>query len=145
MDKRSPDAGQALVEVALLVPCLILGIFMGLQLIIVCHNLVAQQRMTQLMVDSKSADGGTRTPIYSLFHRLWGNVALEKVQVVVRRAVPWRPHHGISTVRSPGTFVSVRLGSRFLPVAGFTPVHIVTASQTYYEPMVLGGRARASE
>ncbi len=140
MDKRKRIGGQTLVELALVLPCFCLGVFMAVQLMTYCHNMIEMERMAQLAIDRVNPDTyGSRTQ-YSLFNSLWGYFSLPAIQYTPGRADPWRRCNGMYTVKAEGSFFNVRVSMLLMPGAGFSSV-LDTVKQesfgeTYTEPPV---------
>jgi len=140
MDKRKCLGGQTLVELAIVLPCFCLGVFMAVQLMTYCHNMIELERMAQLAIDRLNPDTyGERTK-YSLFNSLWGNFSPPQIRYSSEMPQPWRPFHGPSTVKQEGRFFNVKVSMLLMPGAGFSSV-LDTVKQesfgeTYLEPPV---------
>lgn len=107
---------------------------------IYCHDAIELHRMAQLSTDINRKGLGTQIRNYYLFHGLWGHVILPQMRTTVQRAAPWRRHRGISTIRTPGSFVQTNVAARLLPGPGFSrvfpPALLQSAAQTYFEPSI---------
>lgn len=130
--------GQTLVEAAIALPTLCLGIFMGVQLLTYGHNMIELQRMAQVMGEEQTERYQTGTRKYWMWNQLWGKRSEDRVRTSMRRAWPWRRHRGISTLRQPGAFYQTQVTSRLLPGPGFSrglsSVSQVALAQGYFEP-----------
>lgn len=140
MDRGRRIGGQTLVELAIVLPCFCLGVFMAVQLMTYCHNMIEMERMAQLAIDRLNPDTyGNRTK-YSLLNSLWGNFTLPEIHYSSERPQPWRPFHGISTVKQEGRLFNVEVGMYLMPGAGFSrvldTVKQVSFGGTYLEPPV---------
>ncbi len=142
MDKRRNDRGQTLVELALVLPCFCLGVFMAVQLMTYCHNMIELQRMAQLAIDRVNPDTyQTRSESYTLLNSLWGNFSKPRIpRPRSQVANPWRPFNGLSTVKQEGRFYSVKVGTYLKPGNGFSKI-LDTVKQdsfgeTYSEPPI---------
>ena len=140
MDKKRGERGQTLVELSLVLPCFCLGVFMAVQLMTYCHNMVEMERMAQLAIDRINPDTYGNRSNYSLFNSLWGYFSPPKIQYSSEMPQPWRPFHGISTVKQEGRFFNVKVGMDLLPGAGFSrvlgTVRQESFGETYLEPPV---------
>ncbi len=140
MVKEHLNRGQALVELAIVLPCFCLGVFMAVQLITYCHNMVELQRMAQLAIDRLNPDTYGDRSKYSLLNSLWGYFTLPEIRYSSERPRPWRPFHGPSTVKQEGCWFSVKVGTTLLPGAGFSSawgtVKQESFGETYLEPPV---------
>ena len=56
MAKLGRANGQTLVELALVLPCFCLGIFMAVQLICSCHNMLELERMATVAINRISIE-----------------------------------------------------------------------------------------
>ena len=134
------NEGQTLVELALVLPCFCLGVFMAVQLICYCHNMIELQRMGQLMIDRLSYDNYQAQKRYSRFNSLWGRFSIPQAHFLREAPAVWRPFHGLSTVQDQGQLFRVEVGTDLYPGNGFSAV-LATVSQrglaeTYLEPPI---------
>jgi len=120
MDNRSRGRGQTLVELALLLPCFCLGVFMAVQLMCYCHNMIELQRMATLDIERVSLEHFKTNRRHFLFDSLFGSVTMPRSRFQKETPVSWRPFKGISTLRAPGQIIKVHVQSDLLPGAGFT-------------------------
>jgi hypothetical protein len=139
MGKRE-ESGQTLVELALVLPCFCLGVFMAVQLICYCHNMVELQRMAQLMSDRISYDSYADNKVYKRFNSLWGHFLIPQIHFSRQAPQPWRPFRGISTVQNSGQLFGVSVKTDLLPGAGFSRVLDTVSQQgvaeTFLEPPI---------
>jgi len=133
MGKRSVERGQTLVELALVLPCFCLGVFMAVQLICYCHNMIELQRMAQVMVDRVSYENYKATKPYTRFNSLWGRFSFPRARYATQLSQPWRPFQGVSVVKEPGRFFSVHVDTDLLPGQGFSSVLSVVSQKAYAE------------
>ena len=138
-DQRK-DHGQTLVELALVLPCFCLGIFMAVQLMCYCHNMVELQRMAQVMIDRVSCENYTGQKKYKRFESLWGEYTNPRASFSNVQFVPFLPFKGKSTLKEPGRFIRVNVHSDLIPGEGFTSVLSRVSQQafaeTYLEPPI---------
>src|SRR6202158_1749200 len=71
MDKRRAYEGQTLVELALVLPCFCLGIFMAVQLMTYCHNMVELQRMSMVALHRVTIENYKDAYKHYWFHSLY--------------------------------------------------------------------------
>jgi len=113
--------GQTLVEVALVLPCVCLGVFMGVQLIYYCHNMIELQRMAALDIERISLEHFRSGGRHFLFESMFGPISPPMAKFE-KKATPWRPFEGLSTLQAPGQIVSVEERSDLKHGAGFAGV-----------------------
>jgi hypothetical protein len=130
------QSGQTLVELAVVLPCFCLGIFMAVQLMCYCHNMIELQRMAQLAIDRVSYDNYQSGKTYSLFDSLWGRTSFSRPPPLSDMPRPWRPFRGISTIREPGHFFHVHLDSVLMPGDGFSRVLPGVTQKSYAENFI---------
>jgi hypothetical protein len=120
MDKRSLSGhkGQTLVELAVVLPCVCLGIFMGLQLIFFCHNMIELQRMAALDIERVSLEHFRAGGKHFLFDSMFGDISAPRAKFQ-KEPTTWRPFKGWSTVHVPGQIVSVEEKSILYHGAGY--------------------------
>ena len=134
------NRGQSLVELALVLPCFCIGVFMAVQLIWYCHNMIELQRMAQVMVDRLSFENYRAEKLYTRFNSLWGRFALPEARFT-RESIPdWRPCRGLSTLQDQGQLFGVEVQTRLFPGSGFSS-GLATVTQrglaeTYLEPAI---------
>lgn len=131
MGKRHVYNGQTLVELALVLPCFCLGVFMAVQLICYCHNMIELQRMAQVMMDRVTYDNYRARKNYTRFHSLWGRYASPQSRFSSESIPHWRPFRGVSTVHEPGRFFTVHVRSELWPGRGFRSA-LSSVSQSAY-------------
>ena len=136
MDERQKTQGQTLIELALVLPCFCLGVFMAVQLIWYCHNMIEIQRMAALEIERVSLEHYEQKRQYSLFHSLFGVVTPPRAQFQDPIPSPWRPFRGVSTIREPGRIISVKVLSDLLPGAGFSRVLSRTTQEAAAETLL---------
>src|SRR5205085_2517411 len=118
MAERS-SRGQTLVELALVLPCFCLGVFMAVQLICYCHNMIELERMAQLMIDRVTYQNYRATKPYYLFNSLWGRFVPPLCHFSTSLSKPWRPFSGLSTIQKEGRTFQMHIETHLLPSAGF--------------------------
>jgi hypothetical protein len=113
---RRNSSGQALLEVALVLPVLIVAISVGVQVIIYSHNQIALEVLASKVVRRLSAEAPV-APRIIYPNPLWGRATPPLVSSPNREAPqPWRHFVGLSrTVTTAGRYVSVELSSRLFP------------------------------
>ena len=140
MAKSRSLRGQTLVELALVLPCFCLGVFMAVQLICYCHNMIELQRMVQVMADRVSYDNYRARKSYSRFNSMWGRFSDPWVHFSNDPVQPWLPFHGKSTIQEPGRFIRAYSESDLLPGQGFSRVLAKKTerayAETYLEPPI---------
>lgn len=111
MDKR----GQAMVEVAILLPMFFLLMLMCLQVFALCHNALLLQTSSE-SITRQIALGDSKTSLatLSLYRRLAGSVTPQSLNRNSELLSPWRPFTGFSTVQTPGYWVSAGFSSTLL-------------------------------
>jgi len=138
MDKLSATHGQTLVELSLVLPCFCLGIFLAVQLICYCHNMIEIQRMAQVMIDRQTDNNGEGTRRYWLFQSLWGRTGVNRITPKSRRSYDWRPFKGISTTDEKGWYRQIEVTTHLFSSAGFShafpSVKQSGYAETYIEP-----------
>ena len=122
MDKRRAYEGQTLVELALVLPCFCLGIFMAVQLMTYCHNMVELQRMSMVALHRVTIENYKDAYKHYWFHSLYGNVTKPQDHFASQIPNPWRPFHGKSTIQDTGRIVNVTVKCDLLPEKGFSQV-----------------------
>jgi hypothetical protein len=122
MDNRRQDHGQTLVELALVLPCFCLGVFMAVQLLTYCHNMVEIQRMAQVALHRITIETYRDAYKHYWFNSLYGNVTLPHDSFSSQSPHPWRKFIGASTVDDSGLLVTVHVASDLLPTNGFRRV-----------------------
>ncbi len=144
MDKRQKSSGQTLVELALVMPVVLLLIFTGFQIVAACVNLVVLQ--TKVFQTSRRVSNHQRSFPGLLGFSLWGRAAFPRLQRSSQTLQPWRPFKRviglpvpvINTVHTPGYLVQLRLQSSLWPGMGITrmlpivPLHV--SAETILEP-----------
>jgi hypothetical protein len=142
MDKRRQDRGQTLVELALVLPCFCLGIFMAVQLMTYCHNMIELQRMAQVALHRVTIENYKDAYKHYWFHSLYGNVTLPRDRFTSQAPAPWRPFGGFSTIDDPGRIVQVTVTTALLPGRGFSQVlakvNQTAQAETLLEPPIPG-------
>lgn len=113
--------GQTLVELALVLPCFCLGIFMAVQLIYLCHNMIELQRMAALDVERASLEHFRSGGKHFLFESMFGIVSPPRAEFK-KKPTPWRPFKGEFTIKVPGQIVSVKESSTLHHGSGFSGV-----------------------
>src|SRR5438552_544629 len=116
MDNRRRECGQTLVELALVLPCFCLGVFMAVQLMTYCHNMIELQRMAQVMSGRQSYSRDQTG--YNFFDSLWGNTTPLSQKPVFERPTVWRRFRGLSTLQQTGWFFRTQLSTTLLPGDG---------------------------
>jgi hypothetical protein len=114
--------GQTLVELALVLPCFCLGIFMAVQMMTYCHNMVELQRMSMVALHRVTIENYKDAFKHYWFHSLYGNVTKPQDHFASQMPNPWRPFRGISTIKDSGRIVQVTVASDLLPGNGFRKV-----------------------
>jgi hypothetical protein len=120
MGKKQNNRGQALVEVALTLPVLGLGIAVAVLLIAYGHNQICLQLMAaktarRMTVESPSVS----TMVWP--HPLWGRVTVPSQKPTPQVLEPWRLFRGMAdTVDTHGQLVSIEIKSQLLPGLGFS-------------------------
>ena len=112
--KANNKGGQSLVEVAIVLPVLMVGIFVTAQLAIFCHNRVSLQKMAlQIAVKKTAEDAYTPTNI------LWGRASLSVSHPkILQLPHPWRYFYSLTSVnKSPGHVYSLQASSVLSPSA----------------------------
>jgi hypothetical protein len=122
MDKRNGEQGQTLVELALVLPCFCLGVFMAVQLMTYCHNMIELQRMAMVALHRVTIENYRDAYKHYWFHSLYGNVTQPKDHYTSQVPSSWRSFHGESTIGDPGRLVQVTVKSDLLPGSGFSQV-----------------------
>ena len=117
---RPNSNGQTLVEAAMVLPVLGLGIFMALQLIWYCHNMVQLQRMAALAAERFSPGKSATTRGYSLFYSLEGRVLAPEIICQDRSAATWLTASGASTIKTKGTVLTATVSTTLFPGTGFS-------------------------
>jgi len=107
--KVKEEHGQSLVEVAVVLPLLMMGIFVTAQLAIFCHNRVCLQTMALQMATKKTSE----TPYARPVNTLWGNTTLSAPSPkTVSLPHPWRYFYSLTAVNnSPGHIYMARATS----------------------------------
>src|SRR5438552_3823937 len=105
MDERGEPQGQTLVELALVLPCFCLGVFMAVQLMTYCHNMIELQRMAQVALHRVTIENYKEAYKHYGFHSLYGNVTTPRDRFTSQAPTPWRPFEGVSTTGEPGRIV----------------------------------------
>jgi hypothetical protein len=128
------------VELALVLPCFCIGVFMAVQLIWYCHNMIELQRMAQVMIDRLSYDNYQADKLYTRFNSLWGRFSTPEARFTRETAPAWRPFRGFSTVQNPGQLFGVQIDTSLFPGSGFS-AGLATVSQrglaeTFLEPPI---------
>ena len=138
MDKGRNNRGQTLVELALVLPCFCLGVFMAVQLMTYCHNMIELQRMAQVMIDRITYKNYRSSKIYTRPNSLDGKLTHPMAHFSTERVQPWRPFNGISTVDEEGRFFKVKVDTTLLTGNGFRGdlerVKQQAFAETYLEP-----------
>jgi hypothetical protein len=138
MDSRRSAHGQTLTELALVLPCFCLGVFMAVQLICYCHNMIEIQRMAQVMIDRQSEGNAQGSRKYWLFQSLWGRTGVNRIKSDSRSAYDWRPFRGISTTDHAGWYRQIQVSTQLLPGKGFSRTFASVKqsgfAETYIEP-----------
>jgi hypothetical protein len=115
------NRGQSLVELAVVLPVLLLGIVVSSQLIVLCADEFVMQKRVWNAFRQASLQGSAVLNA-SLVRPLWGI----PTPVIFHRSSeipnPWRPFKAMpllgSTVQSPGYIVSFNVSSSLLPKYG---------------------------
>ena len=140
MARRPEPRGQTLVELSLVLPCFCLGIFMAVQLMCYCHNMIELQRMVQVMTDRVSYDNYLARKKYARFNSLWGRVTDPWVYFSNNPLQPWQPFRGKSTIQEPGRLIRAYSENDLLPGLGFSSVLAKKTqrayAETYLEPPI---------
>ena len=122
MDRPTSLQGQTLVELAVVLPCFCLGIFMGLQLMYYCHNMISLQRMATVVANRISIENYKDAYKYTWFYSLYGNAMPPTIHYQSQVPASWKPFRGLSTVKERGRIVQVTVQSQLLPGLGFSRV-----------------------
>ena len=136
MDKRQTDRGQTIVELAIVLPCFCLGVFMGVQLMWCCHNFVELQRMAQVMIDRVTLENYQSRKKYTRFTSLWGEYEDPWGYFDTVTVQPWRPFNGVSTFKETGRFFRVHVDSELFHGEGFTNVLANVPERAYAETFI---------
>ena len=133
MDERlcKVPKGQTLIELAVVLPCFCMGVFMGVQLIYYCHNMIELQRMAQVAIDRVSYENYEIRKKYTRFQSLWGPYKKRPSTFGSEIPQPWRPFKGISTIKNSGRYIHVCVTSDLLPGAGFSRVFPKVTQQAF--------------
>jgi hypothetical protein len=138
--ERTSLGGQTLMELALVLPCFCLGIFMAVQLICLCHNMVELQRMATVALHKLTLETYQDREEHYWFHSLWGHFKLRQDRYRSQVPEPWRPFKGISIIDRAGRIVQVNVRSRLLPGGVFSraldPLVLEANAETLLEPPV---------
>jgi len=112
--------GQALVEVAIVLPLMGLGVFMALQLIWYCHNMLELQRMAMITADQVTFKTRDQKRHYTLFDSLWGRILPPNLKRTSRLVPNWLYASPSLTVsKDPGYLVEIETSTDLLPSRGF--------------------------
>jgi hypothetical protein len=140
MDRLLNVRGQTLVELALVLPCLCLGLFMAVQLVCYAHNMIEIQRMAQVTIDRVSYENYASRKRYTRFEALWGRGQAPRSSFRSEPARSWRPFRGISTIQDRGRWVQARVEARLLPNGPFSrnlgTLPEAALAETWLEPPV---------
>jgi len=131
MRVKQKQQGQTLVELALVLPCFCLGVFMAVQLIYLCHNMVELQRMAQVVIDRVSYENYQVRKKYTRFQSLWGPYKRRISEFGSEIPQPWRPFNGISTIHNSGRYIHVCVATDLLSGAGFSRVFPKLTQQAF--------------
>jgi hypothetical protein len=134
------NRGQALVEVALVLPVLGLGVAAAVLLIIYGHNVICLQMMAAKAARRMTVEAPSLLPV-AVPHPLWGRVTLPTQRPIRQSLEPWRPFQGLPaapTVQTQGQLASIQIKSLLLPGLGFSrDLPVVTQmaeAETLLEP-----------
>ena len=144
MDKRQKSSGQTLVELALVLPVLVLLVFAGFLIVATCVNLVVLQ--TKVFQTARTVSKHQTSFPGLLGLSLWGRARLPTLKRSSQTFQPWRPFKRvyapplpvISTIHTPGYLVQMHLKSTLWPGLGITrmlptvPLHV--SAETILEP-----------
>ncbi len=118
MARLSRIRGQAMVEVALLMPILIITFAVTVQVIVLCHNHVAMQMIASRLIRRVSSDQKKSLNSPLLYTLLWGRVTPPRAKRSSHLCLPWRefrPVYLMSTIKSPGSWASIEIKSTLSP------------------------------
>jgi hypothetical protein len=113
--------GQSVVETALVLPVLFLGIFTALQLIWYCHNMIELQRMAGVAADRLSLENLHKTN-YHWISLLQGPTTIPKSTRHRETELQWIPARGVHLAHDRGVYATVRVETMLLPGTGFSRV-----------------------
>jgi len=136
MDRKV--SGQALVEVALALPVLGMGVAVAVLLLVYAHNVICLQLMASKAARRMTVESSSYAPII-IRHPLWGRITVLRQRGSPQPLEPWRPFKGaVRTVEVPGRLVSMQISSRLLPGLGFSrqlpALTQLAAAETLVEP-----------
>jgi hypothetical protein len=134
------NRGQALVEVALVLPVLGLGVAVAVLLMVYAHNVICLQIMAAKAARRMTVETPHLAPVI-LSHPLWGRTVFPIQKAIPEPLEPWRPFRGLPvapTVATAGQLMSVQINCRLLPGLGFSrdvaSVMQSAAAETLIEP-----------